>query len=279
MNYDALLKESPDPDIGEDRLQRLLEDSTARRHLDKLPDEDVPCFLNLITISNFIYRYLCRHPEIIATLYGAQTLDISELDSITDLDSLRHFKYKELIKISWLDICQRFSYQIVLDRLSLLAEYIINKTMELVVEDDWNAKQCELATGSGGLYGKGFGKGTQNPLGFLPKKITPTDFIFSVISEETGFIGSAFLLSCYALMILLGLHISAKSGDDFGKYLAAGIATVFCIHIFINIGMTIRVVPIIGIPLPFVSYGGSGMIGMMACMGVLQSVYIHRHDH
>ena len=135
MNYDALLKESPDPDIGEDRLQRLLEDSTARRHLDKLPDEDVPCFLNLITISNFIYRYLCRHPEIIATLYGAQTLDISELDSITDLDSLRHFKYKELIKISWLDICQRFSYQIVLDRLSLLAEYIINKTMELVAKD------------------------------------------------------------------------------------------------------------------------------------------------
>jgi glutamate-ammonia-ligase adenylyltransferase len=135
VNYDALLKESPDPDIGEDRLQRLLEDSTARRYLDKLPDKDVPCFLNLITISNFIYRYLCRHPETIATLYGAQTLDISELDSITDLDSLRHFKYKELIKISWLDICQRFSYQIVLDRLSLLAEYIINKTMELVARD------------------------------------------------------------------------------------------------------------------------------------------------
>ncbi|OVE77606.1 hypothetical protein BVX99_02235, partial [bacterium F16] len=155
---------------------------------------------------------------------------------------------------------------------------ISNKTRAIVMEDDWNAKQCELATGSGGLYGKGFGKGTQNPLGFLPKKITPTDFIFSVISEETGFLGSAFLLACCGVMVVLSLHISAKSGDDFGKYLAAGIATVFCIHIFINIGMTIRVMPIIGIPLPFVSYGGSGMIGMMACMGVLQSVYIHRHN-
>jgi rod shape determining protein RodA len=155
---------------------------------------------------------------------------------------------------------------------------ISNKTKKLVLMDDWNARQSELAVGSGGMYGKGIGRGTQNPLGFLPKKVAPTDFIFSVISEETGFAGSALLLGCCAAMLMLTLHISAKSGDDFGKYLAAGIATVFCVHIFINVGMTIRVVPIIGIPLPFVSYGGSGMIGMMACMGVLQSVYIHRYD-
>ena len=155
---------------------------------------------------------------------------------------------------------------------------VSNKTKKLVIMDDWNAHQSELAVGSGGMFGKGIGQGTQNPLGFLPKKVAPTDFIFSVIAEETGFVGCTVLLGCCAAMLLLALHISAKSSDDFGKYLAAGIATVFCIHIFINVGMTIRVVPIIGIPLPFVSYGGSGMIGMMACMGVLQSVYIHRHD-
>ncbi len=147
-----------------------------------------------------------------------------------------------------------------------------------VVTDDWNARQSALAVGSGGLYGKGFGKGTQNTLGFLPKKVAPTDFIFSVIAEETGFMGSMILIGAYVALLFLCVHIGARARDDFGRYMALAIGAMFCVHIFINIGMTIRVMPIIGIPLPFVSYGGSGMIGMMASMGVLQSIHIHRNE-
>ncbi len=149
-----------------------------------------------------------------------------------------------------------------------------NKTA--VVIDDWNALQSELAVGSGGLRGKGFGKGTQNTLGFLPRRVAPTDFIFSVIAEETGFVGASALIGAFALLCSLSLYVAARARDDFGKYLACGIAALFCVHIFINVGMTIRVMPIIGIPLPLVSYGGSVMVLMLGCIGVLQSIYIHR---
>ncbi len=145
-----------------------------------------------------------------------------------------------------------------------------------IVIDDWNALQSELAVGSGGTNGKGFGKGTQNTLGFLPRRVAPTDFIFSVIAEETGFVGSVVLLGAFAFLCCLSIYIAAKARDPFGKYLACGIAAMFCMHIFINVGMTIRVMPIIGIPLPLVSYGGSVMILMLSCIGILQSIYIHR---
>ncbi|MCH2174711.1 MAG: rod shape-determining protein RodA [Lentisphaeria bacterium] len=146
-----------------------------------------------------------------------------------------------------------------------------------VVVDDWNARQSELAVGSGGLYGKGLTQGTQNTLGFLPRRVAPTDFIFSVIAEESGFIGSTILLLGFCGLILGSFYIAASATDKFGMFLASSIGVMLTTHIFINIGMTIRVVPIIGIPLPFVSYGGSGVVLMMICIGILQSVYIHRN--
>ncbi len=141
--------------------------------------------------------------------------------------------------------------------------------------EGWNARQSLLAVGSGGLTGKGFMKGTQYVLGFLPKSVAPTDFIFSVIAEETGFIGSSILISLFAAIMLLCIFIAAKARDRFGRNLACGISVLFAVHIYINIGMTIGMAPIIGIPLPFVSYGGSFMILALACVGVLQSIYIH----
>ena len=146
------------------------------------------------------------------------------------------------------------------------------------VVDDWNARQSELAVGSGGLHGKGYGQGTQNTLGFLPRRVAPTDFIFSVIAEETGFVGGCVLLGAFTVLLFLCVCIAAKARDDFGRYLACGIAALFAVHVFVNIGMTIRVMPIIGIPLPLVSYGGSGMLLMLAGVGVLQSIHIHRHN-
>lgn len=139
----------------------------------------------------------------------------------------------------------------------------------------WNARQSLLAVGSGGLTGKGLGKGTQYSLGYLPPTVSTTDFIHSVIGEETGFIGSAALISIYLLLILRSVHIATKSSDTLGKFLALGVAAFIVTHCYINIGMTIGVAPIIGLPLPFVSYGGSFMLGCMLFMGLLQSVYIH----
>lgn len=146
------------------------------------------------------------------------------------------------------------------------------------VSDDWNARQSELAVGSGGLQGKGYGQGTQHTLGFLPRSEAPSDFIFSVIAEETGFVGSCVLLGAFTMLLFLCVCIAAKARDDFGRYLACGIAALFAVHVFVNIGMAIRIMPIIGIPLPLVSYGGSGMLLMLAAVGVLQSIHIHRHN-
>ena len=144
--------------------------------------------------------------------------------------------------------------------------------------DDWNAVQSELAVGSGGMWGKGLTKGTQNTLGFLPNKVTPTDFIHSLIAEEMGFVGSITLLTLLVLLVVIAIYIGVKARDQFGQNVAIGIAVMLAAHIFINIGMTIRVMPIIGIPLPLVSYGGSSIILVMCCIGVLQSIYVHRYD-
>ncbi len=143
-------------------------------------------------------------------------------------------------------------------------------------KEGWNARQSLLAVGSGGLTGKGYMKGTQNVLGFLPKSVAPTDFIFSVIAEESGFAGSSLLISAFCGIMLSCIYIAATARDSFGRNLACGIAVLLCVHIYINIGMTVGLAPIIGIPLPFVSYGGSFMILMLSSIGVIQSVYIRR---
>ncbi|MFC1467558.1 rod shape-determining protein RodA [Verrucomicrobiota bacterium] len=141
---------------------------------------------------------------------------------------------------------------------------------------EWNSTQSQIAVGSGGFSGKGFLKGTQNMLGFLPKTVAPTDFIFSVIAEESGFRGCAVLLSLYGLLLTRAMHAAMVASDLFGRLLAAGVtALVFC-HVFVNVAMTIGVIPITGLPLPLISYGGSFMLSMMAALGLVQSVYIRR---
>lgn len=140
----------------------------------------------------------------------------------------------------------------------------------------WNARQSLLAVGSGGLRGKGYMRGTQNVLGFLPRTVAPSDFVFSVIAEETGFVGSTAVVGLLATFVILCVYVASKAPDRFGRNLAAGIAILVSTHIYINVGMTVGMAPIIGIPLPFVSYGGSFMILMMSCLGILQSIYIRR---
>jgi rod shape determining protein RodA len=135
--------------------------------------------------------------------------------------------------------------------------------------------QSEIAIGSGGPWGKGFLKGTQARLNFLPEQ--STDFIFSVFAEEFGLAGSVLLLSLYAALILRGAWIAQHTRDRFGALLAVGVIAIVFWQVAINIGMAIGLLPVVGITLPLVSYGGSSLIAMMLAMGLLISINIRRY--
>ncbi len=143
----------------------------------------------------------------------------------------------------------------------------------------WNAKQAKISAATGGLTGKGFLNGTQAQLGYLPKAVAHNDFIFSVIAEETGFLGSVFVVGLFCLIVINGIHIAELARDRFGMQLAIGVSILFLVHFFINIGMTIGITPITGLPLPFLSYGGSFVLSCFILQGFVQSVYRHRKDY
>jgi len=134
--------------------------------------------------------------------------------------------------------------------------------------------QSKIAVGSGGIAGKGFVKGTQSQLRFLPEQ--HTDFAFSVFAEEWGFIGCLFLLLIYLSLILWGLNIARRCNDRFGALLAVGVTAMLFWHIVINVGMVIGMFPVVGVPLPFFSYGGTSMITSMVGIGLLQNISIRR---
>jgi rod shape determining protein RodA len=142
----------------------------------------------------------------------------------------------------------------------------------------YNQFQAKLAVGSGGLTGKGIGKGTQNTLGFLPQSVSNNDFIFSVIAEETGFFGCLVLMGIYLLLFYSLLRTAFSTPDHFGRYIAIGMTGIFFAHSFINMGMSAGLTPVTGLSLPFVSYGGSFIISGMCGLGICQSVYRHKHD-
>ena len=135
-----------------------------------------------------------------------------------------------------------------------------------------NAYQAKLAVGAGGASGTGIGRGPQNELGFLPHTVSNNDFIFSVIAEETGFWGAFGLLLIYLLLLFTILR-TAFMASGYGRYIACGVATLIFCHIFINIGMSIGIAPVTGLPLPLVSYGGSFILTSLTTLGVVQSIY------
>jgi rod shape determining protein RodA len=135
--------------------------------------------------------------------------------------------------------------------------------------------QSKIAVGSGGIIGKGFMEGTQSKLGFLPEQ--QTDFIFSALGEEWGLIGSLFLVGLYWVLILWGLRIAVHSKDRFGAILSFGVVAMLFWHIFINIGMVLGLMPVVGIPLPLLSYGGSFLFSTLIGIGLLLNVSMRRY--
>ncbi len=146
-------------------------------------------------------------------------------------------------------------------------------------ESSYQGRQALISVGSGGLLGKGWRKGNQTSLGFLPWKEAPNDFIFSVIAEEEGFVGSIVVLTLYAVVLFTGLRIAGQARDRLGKLVAVGVVTLIFSHVFVNIGMNIRIVPVTGIPLPLLSYGGSSVLCSLIAVGLMQNVYIHRKGY
>ncbi len=139
----------------------------------------------------------------------------------------------------------------------------------------WNSEQSEIAVGSGGLYGRGYLSGTQTQLAFLPA--AHTDFIFPVLGEEWGFFGCLLVLVLYFLLLERGLRIASQAVDTFGRLVASGIVVLLASHILINVAMAIGLLPITGLPLPLLSYGGSSLLMTMGSVGILQSIHTRRH--
>lgn len=162
---------------------------------------------------------------------------------------------------------------------NMLHDYQKKRVITLFAPEDdplgsgYHIIQSKIAVGSGGIFGKGFQAGSQSRLDFLPEQ--HTDFIFSVLAEEWGFMGAMLLLFLNAMVILRGILIAAYAKDRFGLLLASGVIALFSIQVVINLGMVIGLLPVVGIPLPLISYGGSSMMTVMIAMGLLAHVSIN----
>lgn len=141
----------------------------------------------------------------------------------------------------------------------------------------YNIIQSKIAIGSGGLFGKGLLQGSQNQLSFLPEH--QTDFIFASFAEEFGFIGSIFLLILYAAVVIISLMIAINCRSIFGKLMVVGVATTLFSHVFVNTAMVMGLLPVVGVPLPFISYGGTVFVSMMVGFGLIINAQIHQRSN
>jgi len=166
-------------------------------------------------------------------------------------------------------------------KLHLLRAYQLSRLTSFVHPEanprgsGYSAAQAKIAIGSGGMFGQGLFHGQMIAGNFVPEQ--HTDFIFAVAGEELGFVGTAVIIGLLAVVLLRTLRIARRAEDQFGMLIASGIAIWFAVQAFINIGMTVGIMPVTGLPLPFVSYGGSAMFADMLAVGCLQSVTAHRH--
>lgn len=163
----------------------------------------------------------------------------------------------------------------------VLKPYQINRLIVFLNPDadprdtGYHLHQSEIAIGSGGVGGEGYGHGRQSTGGFIPEQ--HTDFIFTVVGEEEGFIGSALLLCAYLLLLLRGIVVMASCNDKLGRFVAAGVLSMLTFHVVVNSGMTMGIMPVVGVPLPFFSYGLSSLLVNMSAVGLLLSVAARKH--
>ncbi|MEM0965638.1 MAG: FtsW/RodA/SpoVE family cell cycle protein [Verrucomicrobiota bacterium] len=233
-----------------------------------------PLVFGLLYVSNLSDRFFYVSFGIFALLLA-----------IVAFDSYRYYQHTYGADPDVAAVAERPDYE----DLSLLPlhDYQRDRILSFVVPDlvdprgigdSWNVKQSKISIGSGGVFGKGLGEGTQALLGYLPPAVAHNDFIFAVLAEEIGFTGSAVALVLYAVIILNGFRIAGLSRDRFGMLLAVGVSVLLLVHVFINVGMTMGLTPVTGLPLPFMTYGGSFLLSCCVLQGLIQSVYRFRKD-
>jgi len=229
-----------------------------------------PMVFAMLYVSNLSLRFFAGALGVFALLVGIVALDVWRYSNFLEENNLSptasRGRYEEH---SWLP----------------LKDYQRNRVLAFALPDKvdpngigWNSRQSLISVGSGGFAGKGWTEGTQAKLGYLPRAVAHNDFIFSVIAEERGFLGSVTVIALFGVILWNGVRIASLSRDRFGMLLAIGVTALLSVHIFVNIAMTIGLVPVKGIPLPFISYGGTFVLSCCLLQGLVQSVYRFRRD-
>jgi len=230
-----------------------------------------PMVLSLLYVSRLSERFF-------VVVFGLVVL----LAAIVGADLFRYAQFLETEQLTAHEARGQFEER---SFMPLLKDYQRERIMTFVAPEvvdpggtgaAWNAKQAQQAVGTGGLTGKGWTQGLQAMLGYLPRSVAHNDFIFAVLAEETGFVGGILIISVFTVLLANGIRVASVARDRFGTLLAVGVTVIFLIHVFVNIGMSIGLTPITGLPLPFVSYGGSFILSCSILMGIVQSVHRHR---
>jgi rod shape determining protein RodA len=229
-----------------------------------------PMVFAMLYVSNLSMRFFAGALGVFALMVGIVAFDVWRYANFLEDNDLSASANKGAYEPhSWLP----------------LHDYQRNRILAFAMPDKidptgigWNSRQSLISVGSGGLTGKGWTEGTQARLGYLPRSVAHNDFIFSVIAEEKGFLGSITVIGLFGVVLWNGLRIAGLARDRFGALLALGVTVLMTVHVFVNIAMTIGLVPVKGIPLPFISYGGTFVLSCCLLQGLVQSVYRFRRD-
>ena len=232
-----------------------------------------PVVLSMLYVSRLSTRFFVGVLGAVVLIVGLVTWDAYRYADFMEKGKYSFMKDKGVYEPhSWLPYLHDYQRNRIL---SFIAPEKIDKSG---TGNLWNLNQSLISVGSGGLAGKGWTQGTQAQLGYLPRGVAHNDFIFSVIAEEKGFLGSLTVLSLFGIVLFNGIRIASLARDRLGTLIAIGVTVLFMVHVFVNIAMTIGLVPITGIPLPFISYGGSFVLSCCLLQGLVQSVYRFRKD-
>jgi rod shape determining protein RodA len=214
-----------------------------------------------------------------ASIFGTTPFLIVLIILGIGLYSLRENRFAAIL-VFGVNIVIGFFVQVVYDKLPLYQQKRIQTFLDPNNDPlgaGYNVIQAKVAIGSGGLFGKGFMRGTQTQLSFIPKQWT--DFIFCVTGEEFGFVGALIVLGLFALLLYHGVKLATISKNKFGSLIAIGFTSLFAFHVFVNIGMSVGLMPVVGIPLPFLSYGGSSLLSYMVMAGLMMNAYANRKEY
>ncbi len=241
---------------------------TFSYHLEKVKDKinKIPVLLGLLLHIGVLVALILLQPDMGSTMVF--------VFMFLCMIFVAKLSYKYIIPVGVAGICSLpFVYKYVLSPYQQnRIQVFLNPEMD-PLNKGYNVIQSKIAVGSGQFLGKGYLEGTQNQMGYLPTK--STDFIFSVISEEFGFVGAMIVVVVLFALIIRCFNAARKADNVFGRYICTGVGAMFMFHVFENIGMCIGLTPVTGIPLPFLSYGGTSLITNMAAIGLVLSVEYH----